>query len=137
MNLYYKIWVDSIMRLKSLPSNQDNWQIKSIITMSVARTFNFILLMAIIQRNILGCYFYKLNIKFLSNYENIILTILVLFLLPVVIINYFLIFRDKRYEKLVQKYPYYNGKLFIGYFLISLFLPILLLGIGIIYTNYF
>ena len=125
------------MRLKSLPSNQDNWQIKSIITMSVAMTFNFILLMAIIQRNILGCYFYKLNIKFLSNYENIILTILVLFLLPVVIINYFLIFRDKRYEKLVQKYPYYNGKLFIGYFLISLFLPILLLGIGIIYTNYF
>jgi len=131
MGIYYRIWVDSITRLKSREANKDNWQIKGIITMSVAMTLNFILLMAIIQRNILGYYFYKLSIPFLSNLENNILTILVLFFLPCVIINYLLIFRGKKYEKLLEKYPYYNGKLFLVYFLVSLFLPIISLWIGI------
>jgi hypothetical protein len=131
MGIYYRIWVDSITRLRSRESNKDNWQIKGMITMSVAMTFNFILLMAILQRNILGCYFYKLSIPFLSNIEDNVLTILVLFFLPCVLINYLLIFRGKKYEKLLGKYPYYNGKLFLGYFLVSLFLPIILLWIGI------
>lgn len=131
MGIFYRIWVDSMTRLMSRETNKDNWQIKGMITMSVAMTFNFILLMVIIQRNILGYYFYKLSIPFLSNIENNILTILVLFFLPCVIINYMLIFRGKRYEKLLEKYPYYNGELFLVYFLVSLFLPILLLWIGI------
>jgi len=131
MGIYYRIWVDSIIRLRSRKVNKDNWQIKGMITMSVAMTFNFILLMAIVQRNILGYYFYKLIIPFLSNLENSILTILILFFLPCVILNYLLIFRDKRYEKLLEKYPYYNGKLFLIYFLVSLFLPIILLLIGV------
>jgi len=132
MGLYYRIWVDSIKRLMAIDVNKNSWQLKSMFAMSIAMTFNFILLMAIIQRNILGCYFYKLSISFLSNLENNILTILVLFFLPCVILNYLLIFRSKRYEKLLEKYPYNNGKLFATYFSISLFLPIILLLISIL-----
>jgi hypothetical protein len=132
MGLYYRIWVDSITRLRSIESNKDNWQIKSIITMSIAMTFNFLLFMAILQRNVLHCYFYKLKFPLLSEYESNIFTILILFLLPCVVANYLLIFRGKRYEKLMQKYPYHNGKLFLVYFLISLFLPIILMWVGIL-----
>ena len=131
MCLYFRIWADSITRLRSRETNKDNWQIKGMITMSLAMTFNFIFFMAIVQRNVIGYYFYKINLHFLSKFENSVLTILVLFLLPSVILNYLLIFRGKRYEKFIEKYPYYNGKLFLVYFLTSLFLPIILMWIGI------
>ncbi len=130
MGIYYRIWVDSITKLREKETNKDDWQIKGMVSMSIAMTFNFILLMAIMQRNILGCYFYQLSIPLLTSLENNILTILVLFFLPCVLINYLLIFRGRRYEKLLKKYPYYNGKLFLVYFLVSLFLPFVLLLIS-------
>ena len=136
MNLYYRIWVDCILRLKSIEANKDNWQIKSQIMMTVAMTFNFILIMAILQRNILKVYFYKINIHILSSYENNILGILILFFLPCLIINYLLIFRGKRYEKLVEKYPYHNGKLILIYILISMFFPLILLFGGMILLRF-
>lgn len=130
MKLYYRIWVDCITRLRSIEANKDNWQTTGIVIMSTAMTFNFVLLMVIIQKNILNYYFYEINIAILSGFQNYILTILILFFLPCVIINYLLIFRNKRYEKLLKKYPYSNGKFIVAYILISLFLPIVLLFIA-------
>jgi hypothetical protein len=137
MSLYYKIWSDCITRLRSLPKNQDNWQIKSMVIMSTSMTFNLILLMMVLQREVFGHFFYEINLPSLTGFENYAITMLVLYLSPCVIINYLLIFRKKRYIKIMEKYPYYNGKLSLGYFLISLFLPIVLMWIGIIYTRYF
>jgi len=130
MGLYYRIWVDCITRLRSIEANKDNWQTKGIIAMSTAMTFNFVLLMVIIQKNILDYYFYEINIPILSGFQNYILTILILYFLPCVIINYLLIFRNKRYEKLLKKYPYSNGKFIVTYILISMLLPSILLLIG-------
>jgi hypothetical protein len=132
MSLYYRIWVDSIKRIRSIEKNKDDWKIKIIIIMSVAMTYNLMMIMAILQRNILGISFYGIESPLLSELENDILTILVLFFLPCISINYLLIFRRNRYEKLLEKYPYYNGKLFVIYFLTSMFLPIVLLGIGLL-----
>ena len=130
MNLYYRIWVDCITRLRSIEANKDNWQTIGIVSMSTAMTFNFVLLMVIIQKNILDYYFYEINIPILSGFQNYILTILILYFLPCVIINYLLIFRNKRYEKLLKKYPYSNGKFIVTYILISMLLPSILLLIG-------
>lgn len=131
MGIYYRIWVDCITRLKSREANKDNWQVKSMVIMSTAMVFNLVLLMIILQKQILGYYFYELNVYFLSGHENYILTMLVLYISPCVIVNYLLIFRGKRYEKLLEKYPHYNGKLILVYLLTSMFLPIILLLIGI------
>jgi len=133
MGLYYRIWVDYITRLRSREENKNNWQLKSMIFMSIAMTFNFVLFMVLLQRQILGYYFYEINISFLSGHMNYILTMLILFILPCVILNYLLIFKGKRYEKLLYKYPYNNGKLFVAYFSISMFLPIILMWIGILF----
>lgn len=132
LSIYYKIWVDCILRVRSKKKNRDTWKEKSMIMMSIAMTCNFMLLMAILERNILGCYFYKLSISSLSNKENNVLSILILHLLPILIVNYLLIFRSGRCRKLIRKYPYYNGRLFVTYFLISLFLPICLLFIYLV-----
>jgi hypothetical protein len=131
MGIYYRIWMDLITRLWLKESTKNNWQLKSMISMSIAMTFNFVLLMIILQRQVLGYYFYELNISFLSSFENYIFTMLFLYASPCIIVNYLLIFRGKRYQRLLEKYPHYNGKLFLIYFLASLFLPHILMWIGI------
>jgi len=133
MGLYYRIWVDLITRAQDV--NKNNWQSKSMLTMSIAMTFNFVLFMLILQREVLGYFFYELNIPSFTSFENYIFTMLILYILPCVILNYILIFHGKRYEKLLNKYPYYNGKLFLAYFVTSLLLPIVLMWIGILFLK--
>jgi hypothetical protein len=131
MGLYYRIWVDCITRLRLIDVNKNSWKLKSLFAMSIAMTFNLVLVMVIIQREVLGYFFYELNVPTFTGFGNYIFTILVLYVLPCVILNYLLILRGKRYEKLLKKYSYNNGKLFATYFSISLFLPIILIWIGI------
>ena len=133
MGLYYRIWVDLITRAQDV--NKNNWQSKSMLNMSIAMTFNFVLFMLILQREVLGYFFYELNIPSFTSFENYIFTMLILYILPCVILNYILIFHGKRYEKLLNKYPYYNGKLFLAYFVTSLLLPIVLMWIGILFLK--
>jgi hypothetical protein len=134
MKIYYKVWVDCILRLKSIESNKDNWKSKSMILMSIVMAFNLILIMIILQRNVFG-YFYEIKLNVLSGFQNYTLTILILYLLPSVLIDYLLIIRGNRYLKLIEKYPYRDGKLVLIYILISIFLPIILLLGGIVLTK--
>jgi len=84
MNIYYKIWVDCILRLKSQKQNKETWMEKSMFLMTTAMTVNMLFFMAILQRDILGCYFYRFEIfspNIVSDVEgaNGVLNILVLF----------------------------------------------------------
>ena len=130
LGFYYSVWVDCISAGKRQPGN---WTLKSMIFMSAAMVFNFVLFMVILQQGILNFSFYILRIPSLSKETNNVLTLLVLFILPIVIINYLLIFRGKRYKKLLKRYPSRGGKLFITYFVVSLSFPILLLWTAIIF----
>jgi len=132
MNIFYKIWVDCLVRMKSQEKNKDDWKMWSMIAMTSAMTCNFLFLMAILQWNVLGFTFYYIKTTFLPERENNVFSILILYVLPIIIINYSLIFRKNRFDKLIKKYPYYNGKLFVVYFSISLFFPLILLFAGII-----
>jgi hypothetical protein len=135
LGLYYRIWVDCITRGRSQKGNRDNWPLGTMTFMSMSMTFNFVLIMVILQQYILGYYFWTIHFDFLPNLLSNVLSFVILFVLPCVTMNYLLIFRNKRYEVLVKKYPYYNGKLFISYFLTSLLLPIILLWMGIIISR--
>lgn len=97
--------------------------------MSIAMAINFLLIMSILQRHVLGIYFYKLEFIFMPSYMNNIITFVTLFLFPWFIINHFLIFRNDRYVHIISSYPKYNGKLFLAFFLSSLFMPLILLGV--------
>lgn len=130
MKLYYRIWVDCITRLRSIEANKNNWQAKSMLMMSSAMTFNLLLFMSILQKHILKHYFYTLQIPLFSKYQNNAITIVILFILPCVLLNYLLIFNKKKYEKILTKYSYSQGKLFIKYFLSSLLVPIILMWVS-------
>ena len=135
--LYYTIWVDCILRAKSQPQNKNNWRFFTMLFMGIAMAINFITFMAILQRNILQKSFYNLELNIFPGTKlNALISFIILFLLPPMIMNYLLIFRKKRYELLVKKYKYYNGKVFMGYFLGSIALPFVLLLIGYMFENY-
>lgn len=131
MKLYYAIWVDCILRAKAKPKNKNNWKFFTMLFMGMAMAINFITLMAIFQRNVLHKRFYYLDLDIFSGTKlDALLSFLILFLLPPLLLNYLLIFRNNRYKVLIKKYEYHNGKLFIKYFLTSLILPFLLLFLG-------
>lgn len=133
MSLFYKIWVDLIVRLRSQPQHKHSWKVPAMVFMTMAMMFNLALFMSILQRNIIGKYFYKLEVDFLPDRISNFISFVTLFILPPIILNYLLIFHNDRYEKLIKKYPYYNGKLFLAYFIPSMLLPIVLIWIGIIF----
>lgn len=133
MKLYYKIWVDCILRARSLPQNQGTWKLLTMSFMSMAMAIKFMVLVAILERYILKTNFYKLDLDiFPGNILDVFSSFFILYLLPMLIINYFLIFYNGRYEKLIQKYPYRNGKLFGVYFALSMLGPVLILCIAFI-----
>jgi hypothetical protein len=133
LGLYYRIWVDCIKRVRLQPTHSRNWRAGCMISMAMAMAFNFVLIMTILEKHVFERYFYKIDLTFLPVRVNNVLSFLFLFILPCGILNFLLIFRNKRYKKLLKKYPYYNGKLFVIYFLTSLLLPIILMWVLIIF----
>jgi len=133
MNLYNKIWVDFIKRAQQFPDRRDNWKRSSMIFMTLAMASNFILIMAILERYVLNRTIYIIDFSFFPERANYVLSYLILYILPSLLINYLLIFRNKRYLKLLDRYPYYNGKLAASYCVFSYMLPIVLLSIAFIF----
>jgi hypothetical protein len=132
ISLYYRIWTDCIKRAKQQPANRENWPVGTMIFMTLAMAFNFVLIMTLLEKFVFKTYFYKIDFSIFPSRVNNVLSYLILFILPCFVLNYLLIFRNKRYEKVLTRYPYYNGKLFAVYFVISMMLPIMLL-IGAIF----
>jgi hypothetical protein len=137
LGFYYKIWVDCITRINLQPeANKKNWQVTCMVAMTFAMTSNLVLILILLQKCFLGYYFYELNLAFLPQKLNALVEFAILYILPCLILNYLLIFRNKRYENLLQIYPYkYNGKLFAGYFMVSVGLPVILLVTSIVYSK--
>jgi hypothetical protein len=131
MIFFYHIWVDCIDRLQSVEAGSENWKWKSMLIMSISMVFNLLTAMVILQTQVFGYFFYEINTDFLSGEQNYVLTILILYVSPCVCINYLLIFRRKRYQKLLEDYQHnHKGKLVLSYMLFSIFFPIILLFIS-------
>jgi len=132
LSLYYRIWVDLIKRAKIQPENREKWPIGTMIFMSIGMTSNFILIMSILQKQFFGVYFYYIELPFLPNFAANVISFIILFFLPCVLTNYFLIFYRQKYIRLLKKYPSKEGRLFLIYFFISMFSPIFFIILGII-----
>ena len=132
MKIYYTIWTDCILIMKLSPVSKIVWKFFSVVFMTLAMTFNLMFLDAIVERNILHVN-YQLNIHFFhSSLLNNFLEWFIVFGFPIILFNYLLIFRKKRYEKLILKYKFHNGKYFLKYLIISLFGPLVILIIAMI-----
>ena len=124
MRLYYLIWVDFLLRAKSQPANQHNWKGMSLFIMTVIMSFDFVFAMAILQKYVLGFFFYELQIPGIPQDIGDPLGFAVLHVGPPLLLNYILIFRNRRYEKLIKKYKYHDGRIAIPFVILGIFIPI-------------
>ena len=136
MKFYYTIWVDTMVKIKSQPQNKGSWKTLSFVFVSMAMAMNFMTVASILQRNVLGKSIYNFNSDIFPGTKlDALLKFVILFLFPVMLVNYVLIFHNKKYEKLIEKFRTYNGKLGVTYILLSYFLPIILLFLAYFVQN--
>lgn len=131
MSLYFKIWVNAILKIRRNPLRKEDWKWMVQIYMAIAMALNLMFLLAVLQRNIFNFSFYDIEINlFAVKILNDLLSGFILFFLPPLLINYLLIFKNKKYLDLIEKYKSENGNYFFQYFFTSLFLPLIILIIA-------
>lgn len=135
MNIYYKLWVDCISRARSLPKNKYNWKFNSLLFMTLAMSFNLLILLTYVERHITSSNFYQIEFGFLPPFLNSFIAFLILYFIPLLLVNYFFIFRNDRYKLLEKKYKTFNGKLFLTYFTLSIIVPLALVWYGVIFHS--
>ena len=130
-NIYYKIWVDAITYEKTKHGHIRNWKVYTLIPISVIQGVNFLVICMIIGF-LTGSFpniFIEIDVfpgKMLDSFFSGIITLV----LPFIIINYALIFYRKKYDALLAKYQYHNGRIYLAYFIVSMSLFLLPLIFG-------
>lgn len=119
INIYYKLWVDAIVNDKEYKNNKNGWKSSVFWLISTANVLNVIFVYMWLN------YFQIFKLKSIFNASTNLVSIslveiFIIYYLPLVVINYFLIFRKDRYKNLILKYTHFNGKLALYYGLGSL-----------------
>jgi len=109
-NIYYVIWVDSILRFKKNNPKDKDWKFKILLMNSLLNAFTFWMITIWLK-------FFKIyNIPLINftlfpgNLLNNFCSFLIEFALPFGLLNYFLIFNNDRYKKILEKYAVPKGK---------------------------
>ncbi|PIF33083.1 hypothetical protein CLU81_3657 [Flavobacterium sp. 9] len=120
LKIYYKICVDTIFKSQNI--NKEDWKFNTIMFLSGFLGLILISLSIFIKK-ILPDYItfsiYPENYTMKSLDHK--LEVIVLYFIPSIIINYFLILYNKRYEKLLATYRANNGRYMIRFMIFSLF----------------
>ena len=133
-NIYYKIWVDAIVWEKTTNGKRRNWKAFTLIPISVFQGINLLTVAFWLSPLTKFSIFIDITIfkaKALNSFCSAAITLFIPFLL----LNYFLIFYNQRYESLIEKYKYYNGKLYLWYFLFTVGIFIIPIIIGILLSK--
>lgn len=122
MKLYYIIWVDCITKAKSRPQNKNDWKIFTTVFMSMSMALNlwFLLFLLMVHCKISSSFF-PIPIDIFSGTKiDAFISFFISYLFPFLLINYYLIIYKEKYKQILPTYKYYNGKLFMAYFLGSI-----------------
>lgn len=116
--------VSSIYTAQNNGVMSDIWKFASNFYVAVAAAIYLNLFYVLINRYLLdqGLDFLELNLISDDGY-NFILNLILYFVIPVMILNYFAIYQESKYQELIKKYgSSYNKKIFAVYFLMSFLL---------------
>jgi hypothetical protein len=134
---YYSVWVDAILQLQQSPlvesSVKKHWKFYSQFFISLLMGFNFMFI-SFFMPKIINLFEIQINI-FQKIELNYLLIGLLVFFLPMIIVNYFLIFWKDKYKIIITNYKFHNGRLFKHYCMLSIFIPMLVLVIGFIISR--
>jgi hypothetical protein len=129
LKLYYMFWSDVILTPRQNGNFTDKWkEFKYYIPVFQGLNLAFIVICSKVLFDIDIWFTNEIDIFPGKKLDSALLGI-ISFFLPFFILNYFLIFRNNRYEKIIVNYKCYNGKLLFWYIVLSIlifFVPIIL-----------
>lgn len=134
MRWYYSLWADAIGFEKAKHGHIRNWKLYVIIGITFCQGLNIATVLLLLSNWVNTSFFLPINIFPGQMIDGALSGIITLFLLPM-LLNYFLVIRSGRYEKIVRYYPFRKGKLYIRYFLLSLMFFLLPVAIGFILSR--
>jgi hypothetical protein len=123
--MYYKVWADCICRVRMKGGGQSKWIFDSVLIMSFFMSLNLFVVIIVFQKSI-GYFFYEIKVETFSGFLNYILTVLLLYFLPVYFINF--IFVRKNIDRLLHMIneERLTGSLILRYSLFSILFPLVL-----------
>jgi len=124
--MYYKLLISSIYIAQHNGIMSDVWKILSNFYMAVAVSCNILIIFIMINNHLIPNSLNFLIINFTSNGKyNFVLNVYMLLVLPIMLFNYFHIFQNDKYKRLIKKHPtFYQKKPFVIYFMSSILIPI-------------
>jgi len=125
LKLYYMIWSDIILTARKNGNFTDKWKELNYVV-PIFQGLNLIALEIIIKFifNIQKPLSFTIDIFPGEKLDSALVGIITIFL-PFFLLNYFLIIRNNRYEKIIINYESKNGKLVFRYCIFSVLILIL------------
>jgi hypothetical protein len=121
-NMYFAWWADSIIRIKTFNPKMQNWKMRVFILNTTLNALDYwIIIIWLKYLNILKIPLLTLDI-FPGDVIDNVISAIINFATPFIILNYFLVFRKNRYEKIVLEYQDGNLNIAFPYAVISVFL---------------
>lgn len=118
INIYYQLWVDGIVNSKDYKKKSPSWKFLLFMIITICNSLNFYTIYLWLK--FYGIFSYMIKIDFFpGTIFNNVVSFIVQFASPFILLNYFLIFYKDRYKKLIEKYHHKKGKLAMLYTLLS------------------
>ena len=103
-NIFYMIWVDAILSFRKHHPYNENWKSRLFIYITWIQAMNlWIVFLWLKFFNILNIPLLSINV-FPGELLDDFFAFSIEFALPFGVLNYFLVFHNNRYEKVIQKY---------------------------------
>lgn len=120
MSVYYKIWVGAITLAKKKAGQGGSWKLLTIIPISLLNGINLFTLLlwlrALSSKELPVLFPMEIfSVKPLNSFFSVV----IVFFIPFIILNYLLIFNNQRYIHLLRMYSGKGGKLYFRYICIS------------------
>ncbi len=125
MNIFYSIWSDAINYERIRNGGAEHWKLFTFSYMSLLVSLNILALLSLslfVTGYDIGTLIEQLvtfpQSELLTDFTWAIVTLFI----PSMMINYFFVFYKKKYEYILDKYKFRNGKLLLIYFISTIVL---------------
>ena len=123
ISLYKSIWSDAINYERIKNGGESHWKLFTFVYMTLILSLNVITILSLIRFifNIeVGEFLMMLFKRIIDNKTGLnFLWFFIVAILPSSLINYMLVFYNNRYENILEKYKFKQGKLSVIYFIIT------------------
>lgn len=125
-NFYYKLLVSSIYTAQNNGIMSSVWKFLSNYYIAFGISCNLLMVFILINNHFFPNILDVFVIPFLFQRKfNFLINFILYFIIPIMVINHVLIYKDNKYKKIILRYKEsYNKKLFAYYFIPSFLIPI-------------